>query len=292
MTNKTNKFGLGRGLADLRAEMGVVPDIAVLAGGERIVVRNINLADIITNPDQPRKTFNEQELQELANSIREQGVLQPILVRNSSKTPGKFEIIAGERRFRASKMVGLDTVPALVKSINDNNAMEIALIENVQRENLNAVEEGAAYKNLMEALGYTIADIEKLIGKSASYVRNIMRLDGLPTSVKDMIMSGELSASHARTIAVAKDPTKLAREIIAKNLSVEDTAQRVKDTKKSLLKPANSHPEIDTKKMEKRIEKATGAPTKIKLRRGGAGDIILSFGNKFQMEQLIDNLTT
>ena len=141
-----NKFGLGRGLADLQASRGVIPDISLLTPSERVVVKQIPLVQIGANPDQPRKTFAESELADLAASIKEKGVLQPILLRSVSNRPYLYEIVAGERRFRASKMAGLSEIPALVKVIDDTNAMEIALIENVQRENLNPIEEAIAYK--------------------------------------------------------------------------------------------------------------------------------------------------
>ncbi|MCL2369084.1 MAG: ParB/RepB/Spo0J family partition protein [Alphaproteobacteria bacterium] len=273
-----SKFGLGRGLADIKTEMTGTSEISVLAGGERVVVRNIPIANIIPNPDQPRKTFTESELKDLTNSIAEKGVLQPILVRNSSKTPGNYEIIAGERRWRASGAAGLSEIPALVKTVSDDNAMEIALIENVQRENLNPIEEAAAYKNLLDNCAYTLGDIVQLIGKSESYIRNIMRLGSLPESVKDMVESGELSASHARTLIKSDDAERMAREILAKKLTVEDTAKMVKGK------------DDDANADKRKLESALSVPVKIKIKKGGAGEIILSFRNKFQMEQLIEKL--
>ena len=223
-----SKFGLGRGLADLNKEMGTIPDISILTGTERVVVKQIPLAQIGANPDQPRKTFTEAELADLAASIKEKGVLQPILLRAVSGKPYMYEIVAGERRFRASKLAGLNEIPALVKQITPENAMEIALIENVQRENLNPIEEGNAYKNIMEKCGYELSDISRLIGKSESYIRNIMRLDILPTDVKQLVESGELSASHARAIAVAENPAELAHKIIDNKMSVAETEKMVR----------------------------------------------------------------
>lgn len=223
------KFGLGRGLADLQNEIGLsVPDITALTGGDRVVVKQIPLAQIGANPDQPRKTFTDAELADLAASIKEKGVLQPILLRAVTNRPYMYEIVAGERRYRASKMAGLAEIPALVKTLDDGNAMEIALIENVQRENLNPIEEAAAYKNIMDKCGYSMDDISRLISKSESYIRNMLRICALPDSVKEMVKSGELSASHARTIAVAENPEELAREIVQNHLSVADAATRVK----------------------------------------------------------------
>ena len=135
-----SKFGLGRGLADIQAEMGAVPDISILTGGERVVIKQIPLVQIGANPDQPRKTFNQSELEDLAASIKEKGVLQPILLRAVRGRPYSYEIVAGERRYRASKMAGLSEIPAVIKDLDDNNAMEIALIENVKRENLDPIE--------------------------------------------------------------------------------------------------------------------------------------------------------
>ena len=209
----TSKF-LGKSLAQLNQEMGQIPDISVLTGVERVVVKPIPLVQISTNPDQPRKTFSDKELQELADSIKEKGVLVPIILRTVQNKPYLYEIVAGERRYRAAKMAGLTEIPALVKNLTNQNAMEIALIENVQRENLNPIEEADGYKNLMEKCGYEIDDISRLIGKSESYIRNLMRINSLPESVKELVKSGELSASHARTIAVSDNPEQMAHDII------------------------------------------------------------------------------
>ena len=172
----TSKF-LGKGLAELHQEMGQIPDISVLTGLERVVVKPIPLVQISPNPDQPRKKFKEQELQELSESIKEKGVLVPIILRTVQNKPYLYEIVAGERRYRAAQMAGLSEIPALVKTLTNQNAMEIALIENVQRENLNSIEEAEGYANLMEKCEYTMADVSKLIGKSESYIRNLMRIN-------------------------------------------------------------------------------------------------------------------
>lgn len=289
-----SKFGLGKGLADLKAEMGNIPDISVLTGGERVAVRQVPISQIGANPDQPRKTFNAVELEDLAASIREKGVLQPILLRAVAGQSHQYEIVAGERRFRASKIAGLSEIPALVKTISDENAMEIALIENVQRENLNPIEESAAYKNLMEKCGYELADVSRLIGKSESYIRNIMRLDTLPAAVKSMVEQGVISASHARTIAVAENAVEIANEIVSKNLSVADTEKKVKETTRSTKSRAHSSNSIGTaqvEELEAKIKNALNVPVKLREKRGGAGEIILSFGTRMQMTELIEKLT-
>ena len=289
-----NKFGLGRGLADLQNSRGVIPDISLLTPGERVVVKQVPLAQIGANPEQPRKTFSENELADLAASIREKGVLQPILLRGVTGRPYLYEIVAGERRFRASKMAGKTEIPALIKTLADDNAREIALIENVQRENLNPIEEANAYKGLMECCDYELSDVARLIGKSESYIRNMLRLTSLPDSVQNLVGQGELSASHARTIAVAEDPEGLAHQVIAKKLSVADTdklvkaAPRAKDTRKRTQKT------IDTaviRDMETKIKNALGVSVKITERRGGAGQIALSFNTRPQLFELVERLS-
>lgn len=290
----SSKFGLGRGLADIQANMGEMPDISILTGGERVVIKQIPLAQIGANPDQPRKTFNAAELQELAASIKEKGVLQPILLRSVSGRPYNYEIVAGERRFRASKIAGLTEIPAVVKKLDDNNAMEIALIENVQRENLDPIEEAAAYKNLMDKCGYDMADVCRLIGKSESYIRNATRLLDLPSSVIDMVKNGAISASHARTIVVADNPAALAQEIVDKKLSVADIEKRVKNVKRAGNRRGFVNKNIapaDVKQIESSITKSLKVPAKLVERRGGAGQIVLKFNTRIELQELVEKLT-
>lgn len=289
----SGKFGLGKGLADLRAEMGQIPDISILTNVERVVVKQIPIAQIGANPDQPRKTFTEAELSELAASIKEKGVLQPILLRTVTGRPYMYEIVAGERRYRASKMAGLSEIPALVKTLNDENAMEIALIENVQRENLNPIEEAAAYQNIMEKCGYELSDVSRLIGKSESYIRNIMRLNTLEDSVKAMVERGELSASAARTIAVAENQEELAHKIINEKLPVAEVANIVKQGPRATKSRAYVSKTIDDDtrgELEARLKSALGVAAKLVERRGGAGQIVLPFATRVQMQELIDKI--
>ena len=205
-----------------------------------------------------------------------------------------YEIVAGERRYRASKLAGLNEIPALVKTLSNENAMEIALIENVQRENLNPIEEANAYKNLMECCDYELSDVARLIGKSASYIRNMLRLTSLPESVQDLVEQGELSASHARTIAVAENPEDLAHKIIAEKLSVAATEKMVKSAPRSKTTRQRSHSGVDSDtlhQLEGRIKTALGVPVKITERRGGAGQITLSFATRTQLFELVEKLT-
>ena len=289
----SSKF-LGKSLAQLNEEMGTVPDISVLTGVERVVVKPIPLVQISPNPDQPRKTFSDAELNDLAESIKEKGVLVPIILRSVQNKPYLYEIVAGERRYRASQRAGLSEIPALVKTLSDKNAMEIALIENVQRENLNPIEEAEGFKNLMEKYQYSLEDLSRLIGKSVSYIRNLMRINSLPESVKDLIKEGKISASHARTIAVSDNPEQLAHDIINNNLSVAETQKHVKSSARSKTSRNFIKNTLDAEyvsKVESKISKHLGVGVKLREKRGGAGQFVISFDNRVQMEDLINKLT-
>lgn len=289
----TSKF-LGKGLAELNEEMGQVPDISVLTGAERVVVKPIPLVQISPNPDQPRKIFNEKELAELADSIKENGVLQPIILRTVKSKPYLYEIVAGERRYRAAQIAGLSEIPALVKTLSDKNAAEIALIENVQRENLNPIEEAEGYENLMKKYQYSMADISKLIGKSESYIRNLMRINSLPDSVKELIKDGKISASHARTIAVADNPEQMAHDIVNGKLSVAETQKRVKNSNRSQHSRSFNQNTLDrayVEKIESKLSAKLESDVKLREKRGGAGQFVISFANRIQMEDLINKLS-
>ncbi len=288
-----SKFGLGRSLSDLQNEIGVAPDISILSGTERVIVRQIPLVQIGVNPDQPRKTFDDGDLQDLAASIREKGVLSPILLRPVKGRAYSYEIVAGERRYRASKLAGLNEIPAFIKNLADENAMEIALIENVQREDLNPIEEAAGYVNLMNKCKYTLEDVSRLIGKSESYIRNSIRLNGLPVSVKKMVEQGEISASHARTIAVAENPEELAKEIVAKKMTVADTEQRMKNVSRSTSTRKFNDKTMDAKvvrELTNRVARALGTRVKITERRGGAGAITITFDTRNQLNEIINKI--
>lgn len=289
----SSKF-LGKGLAQLNQEMGQIPDISVLTGLERVVVKPIPLVQISPNPDQPRKTFSEAELKDLSESIKEKGVLVPIIIRPVQNKSYLYEIVAGERRYRAAKMAGLSEIPALVKTLTNQNAMEIALIENVQRENLNPIEEAEGYENLMQKCAYSIEDVSKLIGKSASYIRNLMRINDLPESIKEMVKNGELSASHARTISVAENPEELAHEIIKNKLSVAEAQNRVNKTTRAKTSRNFVKNTLDSQyvaKIESSLSKHLQTKVKLQEKKGGAGNIIISFANRLQMEDLIKKLS-
>ena len=289
----TSKF-LGKSLAQLNEEMGTAPDISVLTGEQRVVVKQIPVVQISPNPDQPRKIFNESEVKDLSESIKEKGVLVPIILRSVQNKPYLYEIVAGERRYRAAQMANLSEIPALVKNLDDKNAMEIALIENVQRENLNPIEEADGYENLMQKCGYSLEDVSKLIGKSISYIRNLMRINSLPESVKQLIKEGKISASHARTIAVSENPEQLAHDIINNNLSVAETQKQVKNSNRSKSSRNIVKSTLDAQyvaKIESKLSKHLETSVKLHEKRGGAGQFIISFDNRVQMEDLINKLS-
>ncbi|MBR5355274.1 MAG: ParB/RepB/Spo0J family partition protein [Alphaproteobacteria bacterium] len=288
----SSKF-LGKSLAQLNEEMGATPDISVLTGTERVVVKPIPLVQISPNPNQPRKTFNENELNDLTKSVREKGVLSPIILRTVKDKPYLYEIVAGERRYRAAQRAGLSKIPAVVKTLSDKDSAEIALIENVQRENLNPIEEAEGYKDLMEKYQNSLEDVSKLIGKSVSYIRNLMRINSLPESVKELIKEGKISASHARTIAVSENPEQLAHDIINNKLSVAETQKHVKNGTRSKASRNFVKNTLDAQyvsKIESKLSKHFGADVKLREKRGGAGQFILSFDNRIQMEDLLNKL--
>lgn len=234
------KKGLGNGLDALFGD--VMPIEAPTNTGERVM--QLKLPDITANPDQPRRRFDEGKLNELAASIKEQGVLQPILVRPAEKA-GKYEIVAGERRYRASKLAGLKKIPAIIKELGDEVTLAVALIENIQRQELNPLEEAASYRELLDNYGYTQAQLAEKLGKSRVYVANTLRLLALPDEVQGLIAKGGLSAGHGRALLMLEntdDRLLLAERVQEEGLSVRQTEALAKDPKalhKTAKKPVD-----------------------------------------------------
>lgn len=221
------KRGLGRGLSallgDVQREQPVAADAARDEG-----IRMIPIATIRPNPGQPRRHFDEAALDELAGSLKARGLLQPIVVRPHG---GGFQIVAGERRWRAAQRAQLHQVPAIVRALDDAETLELAIIENIQRQDLNAIEEAEAYQRLGAEYGHTQEALGKLVGKSRSHVANLLRLLDLPESVRGAVADGRLSMGHARALITAPDPTALANDVIARGLSVRETEQLAKGAK-------------------------------------------------------------
>lgn len=236
------KKGLGNGLGALFGDANpITPTEPKSAPGERVL--QVKLADITANPDQPRRRFDEGKLKELAASIKEQGVLQPILLRPVGH--GKYEIVAGERRFRASQLAGLQTIPAIVKELGDEVTLAVALIENIQRQELNPLEEAASYRELIDNYGYTQAKLAEKLGKSRVYVANTLRLLALPADIQSLISKGSLTAGHGRALLMLEgtaDRLLLAARVQEEGLSVRQTEALAKDPKalhKAAKKPAD-----------------------------------------------------
>ena len=282
--------GLGRGMSALLGEVEDMPVAAGAAAG----LRDIPIELIHRNEKQPRWVFPEAEIDELAASIREKGVLQPILVRPAPGVDRHFEIVAGERRWRASQKAGLHTLPALVRELDDAQVLEIAVIENVQRSALNPIEEASAYQQLIEIHGRTQADVADAVGKSRAHVANAVRLLNLPPVAREHLMEGRLSAGHARAILGAADPEALAELVVAKGLSVRDTEALARKSANGAPAPRPSAPkppkDTDTQALETDLSEVLGLGVEV-LDRGGAGEVRIKYATLEQLDEVCRRLT-
>ena len=246
---------LGRGLAALIGDMATMEGARLADSGSK----RLPLDFLIANRANPRRDFDPDQLEELTSSIREKGVMQPLLVRPTND-PNQFEIIAGERRWRASQRAGLNDVPVIIRDVDDKEALELAIIENVQRVDLNPLEEAMGYGQLIEQFEYTQNDLAQVIGKSRSHVANTLRLLKLPDDVRGMLASGELTAGHARTLITADDPVALAKRIVGGGLSVREaealTQREINAPKKKPAAPEQK--DADTAALEKRLSDVLG----------------------------------
>ena len=283
-----NRRGLGRGLSALLGEAEDIAHAADPAQG----VRELPIELVRRNPNQPRQSFPEAELDELAQSIRQSGVLQPILVRSARGVPGEFEIVAGERRWRAAQKAGLHVIPALVRELGDDQAYEIAVVENVQRADLNALEEAQAYSALMQRMAYTQDQVASAVGKSRSHVANTLRLMQLPGEVQTMVLDGAISAGHARAILAAGDPLGLARQIVARGLSVRDAEALAKagSKPKKASGPRRAPKDTDTAALEADLEDVLGMSVDV-VDRGGSGELRIKYQTLEQLDELCRRLT-
>ncbi len=285
MNDDISKRRLGRGLAALIGEM----DQPMPAGNAPVNViadRMVPIENITRNPRNPRRHFDENELQDLASSIRQHGIVQPIVTRTLAD--GQFEIIAGERRWRASQLAGLVEVPVIVRNVDDRTALEIAIVENVQRSDLNPLEEALGYEQLIAEHGYTQNDLGDIIGKSRSHVANSLRLLKLPSPVRDMLSSGTLSAGHARALIPTSDPTALAKAVVAKGMSVRDAERLAQNDIRSQSEPqtaAKPEKDSDTVALERTLTDSLGLEVKIN-HRGGPGQIRISYKTLEQLEEI------
>lgn len=249
----------------------------------------INISEIAANKDQPRKKFRKEEMEELAKSIKSKGVLQPIIVRKGSS--GDFEIIAGERRWRAAQIAGLHQIPAIVKNFSDETAKEVALIENIQRENLNAVEEAKAYDAILKQKNSDQNTLSQILGKSKSHISNMIRLLDLDEEILNHITEGRISMGHARALIGAPNAKELANEIINKKLSVRQTEKNVSSFKKSRKKSNKKDPNIID--LEKELSEKIGLKTSIQFNESGAsGSITVYYSDLDQLDSIMKRLKT
>lgn len=286
MVEKPNR--LGRGLAALIGDMGTMEAVRV-SDAPPPGQRRLPVDVIIANRSNPRRDFDSDQLEELTNSIREKGVMQPLLVR-PSENPNIFEIIAGERRWRAAQRAGLHDVPVVVREVDDKEALELAIIENVQRVDLNPLEEAQGYEQLIEQFSYTQQDLAQVIGKSRSHVANTLRLLKLPLDVRQLVSGGQLTAGHARTLITADDPSALAQEIIAGGLSVREAealTQRGMAPKRA--PETKSARDADTLALEKRLSDSLGMSVAIDHKANG-GKVEIRYRTLEQLDAVIARL--
>jgi len=280
-----NKFkGLGKGLSAL---MGDIPpqNIQTKSSSEKIPIHFI-----YANPSQPRKNFNQQLLNELSESIKEQGIIQPILVRKKSED--KYEIVAGERRWRAAQLAKIHEVPVIVLNIDDKKSLEFAILENIQRSDLNGIEEALGYDNLVRKFAYSQETLSKILGKSRSHIANTLRLVGLPEEIKKMISDGLLTAGHARCLVNVPDNIRLAKIIVNKNLSVRQAEFLVKKEQvfSSSKKNTKDNKDTNVKSLESDLELLMGIKVDIKNKKNNSGEIKFSYKNLEQLNKIISVL--
>jgi ParB family chromosome partitioning protein len=278
--------GLGMGLSALLGEAARTPAAGEPAEG----VREIEIARIRPNPRQPRMRFDEAALDELAESIAERGMLQPILLRPDGDG---FQIIAGERRWRAAQRAQLHAIPAIVRDVDDSGTAELALIENIQREDLNAIEEADAYKQLIDLYGHTQEQLGKIVHKSRSHVANLLRLRELPETIRQSLVRGDISMGHARAVATAPDPEALTAEIIAKGWSVRQAEERAKRARKGpreLVLTEARKVDADLAALERQLADMLGLKVEV-VHKGAGGTVVLHYSSLEQLDMICQRLS-
>ena len=277
MENRLKK-GLGRGLSSLLGDTQ-----------KKVETNKIPIKDLSRNKFQPRKNFNKENLEELTNSIREQGVIQPIIVRPDKTNDGKYEIIAGERRWLASQNAGLHEIPVVILDVDDNKSLEFAIVENVQRQDLNPIEEAKSYQRLINDFNYNQEKLSKFIGKSRSYIANSLRLLGLPEEVLAMLVSGSLSAGHARTLIGLNNASEIGKKIIKRKLSVRQSEVLVRQFKDKRFKLVNKK-DSNILDLQKDLEEKTGLSVSISNKKNNSGTISFEYRDLDQLDKLINTI--
>ncbi|MHC5655615.1 ParB/RepB/Spo0J family partition protein [Stappia sp.] len=283
----SKKKRLGRGLAALIGEVGTEPPADPRPPRD---TRKVPIEFLTANPRNPRKSFAEADLEDLTNSIREKGVVQPLLVRPVQGRDNAYEIIAGERRWRSAQRAGLHLVPVVVRDVTDQEALELAIIENVQRADLNPIEEGLGYDQLVQEFSYSQSELARVIGKSRSHVANTLRLLKLPNSVKDYLAEGLLTAGHARALITAEDPAALAELIVERGLNVREAERLAQDPdalKKGGKTAARPEKDADTKALEKRLADSLGLKIAIAHKANkGTGELKIKYASVEQLDEI------
>ena len=280
----TKKKGLGRGLSALFGDQSSQEKNVYNKG-----INKISISDLSRNPYQPREIFDEAKLEELSNSIKKNGVIQPIAVRPNKNEPGKYEIVAGERRWLAAQKAGLHEIPVNILDLSDVESLEVAIVENIQRDDLNPVEEARGYKRLSEEFNYDHESISKLMSKSRSHVSNTLRLLTLPKDVIAMLEEGTLSSGQARPLIGLINPSSIAEEIVAKNYSARKVEYLVKSKKNN--KPKDKKYDVNVLKAQERIEKTLGLKVNILNKKNNSGKIIIEYKDTEQFDLVSDLLT-
>lgn len=293
------KAELRRGLAPRRGISALMADLEAKpssgAGVSRAGEATVGIDRISPNPAQPRRAFTDSALDELAASIREKGIIQPLILRKDPGDPDRYEIVAGERRWRAAQRAQLHEVPAIVRDLDDAEVLEIAIVENIQRADLNAMEEAAGYRQLMERFGHTQDALAQALGKSRSHVANLLRLLALPKAVQELVRSGELSAGHARALVTAADPEALARRIVAEGLSVRQAEALARDGRDGGRPQSRRQPrtekDADTRAAERDLAAALGMKVSIDhVPDGETGSVTLRYGSLEQFDEICRRL--
>lgn len=295
MSQKKQNRGLGRGLSALMADVAPEADASVSADiANKRVDQIVPVEKIHPNPEQPRRTFTQEQLDDLAASVKEKGVIQPLIVRPDPKISGEYQIVAGERRWRAAQLAQVHEVPVVVREYDDTEALEVAIIENIQRADLNAVEEAAGYKDLMKKFGHTQEQLAEALGKSRSHIANMLRLLNLPEDVQDLLIDGKLSAGHARALITAQDPSALAKVVVSKDLSVRETERLAKGetaTKKVSTVAEKPKKDADTAALEADLSASLGMKVSIDHKEGGeTGSISIKYASLEALDDLCRRL--
>lgn len=281
---------LGRGLAALLGEDSIEAGSAPTGGDSSRTARPIPIAALAPGAGQPRRHFDEAALEALAQSIREKGMLQPIVARRIDDQPGRYEIVAGERRWRAAQKAGIAEAPVIVKELSDRDALEIALIENVQREDLNPIEEAGGYQRLIDAFGYTQEDLARAVGKSRPHVANMLRLLTAPQHVRTLLEEGALSAGHVRALLVASDPARLAETVVARGLNVRQTERLVQEGAPAAKAPPTPR-DPNVTALERDLANALGLKVGLKPKGKRGGKLVLEYKDLAQLDLLVQRLT-